>query len=362
MDTSDREIRFDAGGVCNHCRRFDATARSRPSPAHREQRLHALAERAREDGRGKPYDCVIGLSGGVDSSFAAYQVAALGLRPLAVHFDNGWNSEIAVRNIEQILRRAEIDLHTHVVDWDEFKDLQRSFLEASVVDVELLTDHAITALLYATAAAHGLRWILTGINHATEFVMPRTWAHRKSDARNIVGIHRRFGSRPLKTFPLASTVRIQAYEHVQRIRSVALLDLVDYDKQAALVTLQRELGWTPYGGKHHESIWTRFFQAFILPTKFGIDKRRAHLSSLILSGQLTRAEAERQLAEPIYDRTLLRDDRAYVLKKLELTDAELDAIMAAPRRSHLDYPSDEMFLLPLLRARKLLQRARQSRA
>lgn len=341
MDDSDHEITFDDQGHCNHCQRAE-TLMATKLPLYREgeYKLDHIVSRIKDAGRGKPYDCIVGVSGGVDSTYTAYTVRKLGLRALAVHFDNGWNSELAVQNIEQALRRLEIPLHTHVVDWEEFRDLQLAFLRASVPDAELPTDHAIGALLHQTAAQFGVRYIISGTNLSTESILPLSWTYYVSDWKYIRGIHKRFGSRPLRSYPSSSLARYIWRILGRRIRTVSLLNSIPYDKAAAVAVLERELGWRNYGGKHHESIYTRFFQSYILPRKFNIDKRRAHCSSLIMSGQMTREEAMAAMEQPIADARLLTEDRAYVVKKLNISDDEFESIMQAPIRSYRDYDND----------------------
>jgi N-acetyl sugar amidotransferase len=340
MDTTDPDIQFDAAGICNHCRRYAQQATRRLVPvAERPALLVTLAEKIRRDGAGKEYDCVIGVSGGVDSTYVAYLTHELKLRPLAVHFDNGWNSELAVANIEKALKTLDIHLFTEVVDWPEFRDLQLSFLRASTPDGEVPTDHAIVALLYRMAVRYGLKHILLGINVASESVMPLKWGYGYSDFRYISGVHRRFGAVPLKTYPHYSLAQLFGFMFLRKIRLVPILDYIDYRKEQAMATIQRELGWVYYGGKHYESVYTRFYQSFILPRKFGIDKRRAHYSNLVLSGQMTRQQAMAKLDEPVYPERGLADDRTYVIKKLGLAEDEFDAIMALPRRTFFDYPN-----------------------
>lgn len=359
MDTSDPDITFDESGVCNHCHRYsEIAARRLPSPDDAERELQHVVTAIRAAGRGRPHDCLLGLSGGVDSSYVALLAKRLGLRPLAIHLDNGWDSETAVRNIERVLHALDFDLITHVVDWDEFRDLQLSFLRAGVVDLELLTDHAITALAFRVAKKHSLKYMLTGNNVVTEAVMPEAWAHRKSDLRNLKAIHGRFGNRPLRTLPTLSTLGVRWNQDVLRLRSVPVLDLVPYNKAQAMAELARELGWQYYGGKHYESLFTRFYQAHILPTKFGIDKRRAHLSALINSGQTTREDALKALDAPLYDPALLATDKLYVSKKWQMTEDELDVLLAAPPISHFAYPSDEPYVRALVNIKATATRAR----
>lgn len=343
MDTSDPDIVFDAQGHCNHCTRADELLATR-MPAYKtgSYRVDHIVQRIRAAGQGRPYDCIVGVSGGVDSTYAVYMVRQSGLRALAVHFDNGWDSELAVQNIEQALRRLQVELYTHVVDWEEFRDLQLSFLRASVPDAEIPTDHGIWALLYQTAARFGVRYVISGTNLNTESILPRSWTYYVTDWTYIKDIHRRYGRRPLRTYPHASVWRFMYWVVARRINTVSLLNSIDYDKRAAIETLERELGYRRYGDKHHESIYTRFFQSYILPTKFGIDKRRAHFSSLIVSGQLQREDALRAIAGPIADPALIKEDLQYVTKKLGLTPEEFAAIMAQPRRSYADFRNESL--------------------
>lgn len=341
MDTSDPNITFDGNGVCNHCRRYDQQVRDHVRTGAEGRRL--LAEhvaRIASDGAGKRYDSIIGVSGGVDSTYVAWQVKQLGLRPLAVHLDNGWDSEIAISNIITVLRKLSIDLHTEVLDWEEFKDIQLSFLKASVPDAEIPSDHAIFACLYHTATRFAVSHVITGVNIRTETHMPTTWSQGHFDFGYIKDVHRRFGTRPIRTFPHYSF-----YEYLTGFRNthrtLNILDYVDYSKTTALVALQNELGWRDYGGKHYESIYTRWYQGVYLPRKFGYDKRRCHLSSRICSGELTRQFALDTLGQPTYAHTLQEEDSVYVAKKLGLTRDALEALIAAPPRSFRDFDSYE---------------------
>ncbi len=338
MDTTDPDISFDDNGVCNHCHRYDHVAQQRLIPIdERDARLKHLIDEIKAAGRGKDYDCVIGVSGGVDSTYVAYLVKQLGLRPLAIHLDNGWNSELAVANIEKTLNTLGIDLHTHVIDWEQFRDLQVSFLKASTPDGEVPTDHAIFALLYETASRYGLKHVITGTNVVSEAILPEKWGYGYFDWAYIKDVHRRFGRARLSTYPHFSLAKLFYYVFVRRIRLVSILNYVEYDKKIAMDVLQNKLSWVYYGGKHYESIYTRFYQAYLLPKKFNIDKRKAHYSNLILSGQMTREEAVVALQEPVYPEKLLQEDREYAIKKLNLAPGQLEEIIAAPSKTFLDY-------------------------
>ncbi len=342
MDTSDSEIIFDANGMCNHCRRAEGLIATRLAlyKSGGAYHIEQVAARIKASGKGKAYDCIVGVSGGVDSTYAAYLLKQKGLRPLAVHFDNGWNSELAVKNIEVTLKTLGIDLHTHVVDWEEFRSLQLSFLKASVPDAEIPTDHAIWALLYQTAARFGLQYIISGTNISTESILPQSWTYGVSDWTYIKHIHRTYSTKTLGSYPHASLGKFIYYVMVRGIKTFSILNAVDYDKDKAIGVLERELGWTNYGGKHHESIYTRFFQSYILPIKFGIDKRRAHFSSLIIAGTMTRAEALCKLETSIADTGLVQEDLQYVSKKLDMSLADFEKLMEAPVKSYTDFKSN----------------------
>lgn len=341
MDTSDPDIRFDADGVCNHCRRYDRMVAEhvRTGEAGR-RRLEAIADRIRATGHGKPYDCVIGVSGGVDSTFVAWQVRAIGLRPLAVHLDNGWDSEIAVGNISAALQRLRIDLHTEVLDWEEFRDIQLAFLRASVPDAEVPSDHAIFASLYRTATRFTIRHVITGVNVRTETHLPSAWSRGHFDFGYIQSVHARYGTRRIRTFP-----HYTFFEYLTGFstthHTLNILDYVDYSKTAALTRLTNDLGWRDYGGKHCENVYTRWYQGVYLPRKFGYDKRRSHLSSRICSGEITRDQALAELDRPPYDASLQEEDCDYVAKKLGIDRAGLAALIAAPPRRFEDFDSYE---------------------
>lgn len=340
MDTTDADIEFDEQGVCNHCRKYDElAAKGLSCGAEGERRLQQLVEKVKSDGKGKEYDCIIGLSGGVDSSYLACQAKRLGLRPLAIHMDNGWNSELAVKNIENIVKKLDLDLFTYVLDWEEFRDLQIAFFKASVIDIEMLTDNAITSIVYKIAREKKIKYFLDGQNITTEAIMPKSWVHLKSDLKNIKAIHQRFGMRKIISFPLIALWRKLFYKYSRILQPICLLNYMNYNKPEAISFLEKEVGWKYYGGKHYESIFTKFYQAYVLPVKFNVDKRRAHLSSLICSGQITREQALKEMEIDLYLPEQLKWDQEYVIKKLGFTMEEFEQIMNIPVKSHLDYPS-----------------------
>lgn len=338
MDTNDDpHMTFDNDGVCYYCHYYkQQTEKLVKSCADGEAILKATVEKIKAAGSGKTYDCLIGLSGGVDSSYVAYLAKRLGLRPLCIHFDNGWNSELSVANIHTLVNRLGFDLETYVVDWEEFRDVQLAYLKASVIDIEAVTDHAIYGTLYRCALKNNIPYILGGHNVATEGVLPFHWTYHKEDDINIKAIHKAYGTRPLKTFPFYNDAMKRRSKR-SGIEIVNILNWIHYDKDAAKAELQKAFGWRDYGGKHHESIWTRFYQSYILPRKFGVDKRKAHLSSLICVGQLSREEALMLIERPVYDDALLQTDKNFVLKKLGLSEAEWEALMTQPVRNHREF-------------------------
>ncbi len=334
MDTSDPHIYFDKKGVCNHC--FNSERYLRRTKNKQEKALLKLLSQIKTEGKNKKYDCIIGLSGGVDSSYLALILKYnYGLRPLAVHLDNGWNSKLATKNIFNIVKKLEIDLYTHVIEWEEFKDLQLSYIKASVIDIEALTDHAITALLYSQAKKNGIKYILDGTNSASEAKLPVSWRFNKSDSKNIRDIHNKHGKIPIKTFPIMTGNQKKILQ--KSIIQIAPLDYINYDKEAVKKVLIEKLNWKDYGGKHHESIFTRFYQGYILPKKFNIDKRKSHLSSLIYSGKMSREEALKILDKEHYPEHLVNQDIDYVVKKLDISLNYFEKYICSSPKSHFLY-------------------------
>lgn len=333
-DLVDELISFDGNGLCKHCQRYDELLSSRVFEGKEgDEKLSSLVAKIKSAGKGREYDCIIGVSGGVDSSYVAYLVKQLGLRPLAIHFDNGWNSELAVKNIEAVLNKLDIDLYTYVVNWPEFRDLQISFLKASTPDGEIPTDHAIFALLWREASRRKIKYIISGMNFRSESISVPNWVYGVSDWRYVRDVHKKHGSVALKTYPRFSLFYLLFVNLVKRIRTVSILNYTYYDKEKTKQFLMDELGWRNYGGKHHESIYTRFYQGVYLPKKFNIDKRYGHLSDLINAGQLSREEALSELQKPTYDIDEQAADRIYVAKKLGMSEADFAAIEALPVQS-----------------------------
>jgi len=344
MDTTASDIVFDENGVCNYCTTYlkrmkDSQAQIVDHKRHRDKLIAAI----KAEGKNKKYDCIIGVSGGVDSSYALYLAVKHGLRPLAVHLDNGWDAEFAVDNITRMIDKLGVDFYTHVIDWEENRDLQLSFFRANVVDIELLADNAIVALNYQQAAKYGVKYVLFGYNMSTEGMsIPPGWNHYKRDVYNIRQIHKRFGSIPIKTHPLISTMDFLKYRYIRGIKGVPFLDYFPYTKSEALEVLKREFGYNPYPYKHYESIFTRFYQGYILPRKFGYDKRRVHLSTLVANGQMDREEALKLLEDSPYpDQTEEERDRILVMERLGFTEESFNQYMSEPGVPHQVYGSEK---------------------
>lgn len=342
MDTSDPVISFDADGVCNHCHDMERKTRERVvSGAAGRKKWEQKVQAMKADGQNKPYDCILGLSGGVDSSYVALLAKEAGLRPLVVHFDNGWNSELAVKNIENIVSKLDFDLYTLVVNWEEFRDLQVSYFKSHVIDLEVPTDHAISGTMYKLARKYGIKHSLHGSNVATEAILPHSWVWAKSDHINLTAIHKQFGSVKLKTFPIYRFRDFVLRTNIAPIIQHSPLDLIDFHKAEAKQELMDKLDWRDYGGKHYESIFTKFYQGYILPTKFGVDKRKAHLASLIGAGQMTREAALEELKTSPYPAGELEQDQEYVIKKLGFTPEWFASYLQAPPIPHDAYPTNE---------------------
>lgn len=343
MDSTATEIVFDENGVCNFCHHYDTHLVDEVfSNKDGEEKIDKLIAQIKERGKNRQYDCLIGISGGVDSSYVAYLVKKkYGLRVFAVHLDNGWNSELAVANIEHILKRLDIDLYTYVLDWKEFRDIQISFLKSGISNIEIPTDHAIWALLIKTAAKMKIPYIIAGNNVVTESIMPESWLYSSKDSKLIKAIHDRFGKVKMKTYPRLTTFDYVKYLLLRGIRWVPILNYIPYVKSDAKKILIDELSWRDYGGKHYESIFTRFFHAYYLPNKFQYDLRKTYLAALICSGQITRDEALEELKNPPAKEEMLVNDKEYVMKKLGLSIEEFESIMNASKKNFDDYPNSD---------------------
>ena len=354
MDVSDPEISFDEDGVCNHCHRFDEIAEKHWFPDERGARILAeQVERIKAAGAGRDYDSIMGLSGGVDSSYLAVKMVELGLRPLVVHVDGGWNSELATNNIEQLVKRLNLDLHVHVVNWREMQDLQVAYLRSGVANQDVPQDHAFFAELLRVGRKHRIKHVISGSNYATESILPSAWGYNAMDLTNLRAIHKTYGNIRLREYPTVSFLEwYVTYPRLLGVQFFRPLNYMPYDKKAAKDLLISEYGWKDYGGKHYESRFTKFFQGYYLIERFGYDKRRAHLASLVVSEQMTREEALTELEKPAYPANQLPEDVEFIRKKLGLSQEQFDEIMNANRHMATDFKSDNG-------KRQLLQRIRR---
>ena len=342
MDTSDPDIVFDDEGRCNHCRMALSKLKRYPLNLpinERRRKLGLLINTIKIEGKRKKYDSIIGVSGGCDSTYTLVESCRLGLRPLVVHMDNGWNTELSVQNIERVVRKLGLDLHTKVLDWNSFRDLQLSFLKASVPDLEIPTDHAIFATLHDVAAKHNIRHIIFGSNWATESILPRKWSFGHQDWRYISGLHKRFGKIRLKDYPHFTPEKWAYMKLFRRITALPLLDYADYNKPVAARMLTEEYGWRNYNVKHGESLYTIFVQSLVLPEKYGYDKRRAHLSSMICSGQTNREEALEKIKEPLFIGNEREELLELVSDKLGISLNELEGYLQLENKHYDNYPN-----------------------
>ena len=341
MDTSDSNITFDSRGRCDYCSNYYANILPNWHPdATGDAAMSSQMEQIRADGRGRDFDCLIGISGGVDSSYLVHLAKVKwGLRPLLFHVDAGWNSQQAVHNVERLVEGLGVDLYTEVINWTEMQDLQRAFFLAQVPHIDTPQDHAFFAGLYRFAVQHKVKHILTGANYATECVRePLEWHYHASDLRQLRDIHDKFGRVPLATFPTADIFTFKLYyRFIKGVRVVKPLNAVPYVKETAMQLLIDVYGWQKYAHKHYESRFTRFYEGYWLPTKFGYDKRRAHFSSLILTNQLDRAEALRRIAIQAYSDETIAEEFEYVATKLDFSVDALRAIMLGPNKTYRDY-------------------------
>jgi N-acetyl sugar amidotransferase len=335
-DTTIPGIEFDNSGVCNYCHEFEERNNNYPLNDEGEKRLQSIVRNVIERGKGNEYDCVIGASGGTDSTYCLYLAKQWGLRPLAVHFDNGWNSNIAVSNIKRATDKLGIDLYTHVTEWEEFKDLQVAFLKAAVPDADAPTDMAYLSVLYDVARKESVKHLISGSNFRTEGNQPPAWGY--ADGKYMIDVYKKFGKTArIQHTPNHTLFDLMYFHFIKGLKLFKPLYYIDYKKSDAMKILEKELGWKYYGGHHHENIYTRFIHGYYLPTKFGIDKRRIEYSALIRSHQMTRDDALENIKTPPYDKDMILDDIGYVKSKLELSDDEYNAIMASENKRFIDY-------------------------
>ena len=340
MDTTDSKITFDENGVCDHCRNFDKNIKPYWKPQeNRFDELEELAAKIRKSGEEHDYDCILGLSGGADSSYLAYIAKeVMHLRPLIFVVDTGWNLNVAVENIEKIVKGLDLDMYTEVVNWKEMADLQLAMFKASISSCDLPQDHAIFASLYNYATKHHIKYVLTGSNSATEFIRPPVEWLYMNDIVMMRDIHKKFGKIPLKTFPQCGMLKYRIlYKYFYGMKRVFPLDYVVYDKAEAEKLLHEKYGWTRYENKHYENVFTRFFEGYYLPHKFGFDTRKNVCSNQILAGRMSREEALKLLEKPPYDPDQMELDKEYVAKKLGITTKEFDEIIEQPNKTPADY-------------------------
>jgi N-acetyl sugar amidotransferase len=345
MDTSDAMIKFDENGVCDHCRDFEQNVKPfwhTDERGHRE--LKSIMEKIKESGKGKEFDCILGLSGGVDSSYMLHlAVKEFGLRPLVFHVDGGWNSELAVHNINVMIDKLGLDLYTEVINWEEMKDFQLAFFKSGVPHIDIAQDHAFVATLYHFADKYNIKYILNGGNFSTECVTyPMYWLYYGTDMAQINDIKKRFGTVKMETYPFSSIFRHKIYlRYFRGVQVLKPLNSMPYIKADALALLEKEYGWKPYPQKHFESRFTKFYEGYWLTERFGFDTRIVQYSSLILTGQMTREEALERLKKPAYDPATIEDEFNYIATKLGITPAELRQYFNMPKKFYWDYKNQK---------------------
>lgn len=358
MDSTDRKITFDSSGVCDHCNTFYSKIRPFWKTGNEGKEIALeVAKKIREDGKGKDFDCIIGMSGGIDSSYLTYLAKEeLGLRPLVFHVDAGWNSQEAVHNIERIVDGLGLELYTEVINWEEMRDLQLSFFKSGVPHIDTPQDHAFFATMYKFATKYGVKHILTGGNYSTECIRnPIEWMYYQSDSIQIKDIHNKFGETPLESFPLTNILWHKIYlPYIKRIKVIRPLDWFDYNKEEATQFLIDRFGYQKYPQKHFESRFTKFYESYWLPIRFGYDTRKVQYSSLILTGQMTREEALEKLKNPPYDPESLDREFEFVANKLEITVDDLKSYLELPKKTFKDYKSQEVIYQIGAKAMKLV--------
>jgi N-acetyl sugar amidotransferase len=357
MDTSDSKIIFDKKGVCDHCNTFfNHTLPNWHTGDKGRLDLEALVRTIKASGHGKDFDCIIGMSGGIDSSYLTYIATEFGLRPLVFHVDAGWNSQEAVNNIEKVVDKLGLDLYTEVIDWQEIRDLQLAYFKSGVPHIDMPQDHAFFATMYKFAEQHNIKYILTGANLSTECIRnPIEWMYYQSDSIQLRDIHTKFGTRPLVNYPVTSILRHKIWlPYLKGIKVVRPLNMVEYNKAAAVKFLTDKFGWQPYPQKHFESRFTRFYEGYWLPKKFSFDTRKVQYSSLIVTNQMTRDEAIEKLKTPALDEATVRQEFEYVANKLEISTDELQGYLEAPNKTFRDYKSQEAIYILGAKVMKVL--------
>ena len=345
MDTTDSKITFDKKGVCDHCNTYygEIEPNWRIDKKGRKE-LENTVDKIKKEGKGKDFDCILGMSGGVDSSYLLHlAVVELGLKPLVFHVDAGWNSQQAVNNIEVLVDGLNLDLYTDVINWEEMKDLQLAFFKSGVPHIDTPQDHAFFATMYKFASKYNINHILTGANYSTECIRnPKEWMYFQSDSTQIKDIHNKFGTIPLKDFPLTNILWHKVYlKYFKKIQVFAPLNYMPYTKKDAVKLLSEKYGWQEYPQKHFESRFTRFYESYWLYEKFGFDVRRVQFASLILTGQMTREEAINELQKLPYDKENIKHDFEFVANKIGITAQELQTYFDAPNKTYKDYKNQE---------------------
>jgi N-acetyl sugar amidotransferase len=354
---ADPDITFDEKGICNYYYEYlEAEKKYVLKGEEGQKKYEQIITQLKTDGKGKKYDCILGVSGGVDSTYLAYLAKEAGLRVLCVHFDNGWNSELAVKNIQNIVEKCGFDLYTYVIDWEEFKDIQLSYFKANVIDIEAVTDLAIFSALDIICKKQNIKHILDGRNVVTEITLPGAWTCK--NISNLKNIHKIYGTKPLVAYPLLNPIRRRIVARFKPFQSWPILNYIPYNKEQVKKTITAELNWRDYGGKHYESVFTRFYQGYILPEKFKVDKRKAHLSNLIFSGQLTKEEALSELTQPIYPSYIFQQDFQFVIKKLGFSEREFSLYLNSPQIAHSKFGLSLSIFdeYPILKPLKILKR------
>jgi N-acetyl sugar amidotransferase len=345
MDTTDSKISFDEKGVCDHCNTYYKDILPKWHTDEKgHQALEEIIVKIKQEGEGKDFDCLMGMSGGIDSSYLLYiMVKKYGLRPLVFHVDAGWNSQIAVNNIERLVDGLGLDLYTEVINWEEIKDLQLAFFKSGVSHIDTPQDHSFFATMYKFASKHKIKHILTGGNYSTECVRnPLEWMYYQSDSIQLKDIYKKHGTGKLKDYPISNILWHKVYlPYVKGIKLIRPLDFVPYNKDEAMQLLVDKFGYQKYPQKHFESRFTRFYEGYWLPMKFGFDTRKVQYSSLILTGQMTREEALESLSKPAYDPTTIKQDFEYIATKLGVSVVELQSYMDAPNKTYKDYKSQD---------------------
>ena len=339
MDVSDPLITFNHQGICNHCVNFkNVTSKNWFPNEEGKNKINTIFNKIKNDNADKKYDCILGLSGGLDSSYLALKLFDAGLRPLVVHVDAGWNDELAVNNIEMIVQYCKWDLHTVVIDWEEMKDLQFAYLKSGVANQDVPQDHIFASTLYNFAAKKNIRYIMNGGNISTECIFPSSWLWDNKDSVNLKSIHKKYGKLKLKKYKTISLFELYFYfPFIRKIKAIRPLNFMVYNKNMAIEELESRLEFKTYSKKHGESIFTKFYQNYWLPKKYGFDKRRPHLSSLIVTGQMSRNEALKKLNEKLYDENELNEDLDFVAKKFNLTTEEFKQIIQNQNQNHSSF-------------------------